>query len=218
MPSSDHLLALCAAVFCCLCAVGCVYQLRHVLAELFPEPGLLLRWIPKNGVGRLGHAGVHNWLDCCLARESFQDQLVGNFGIRVAGLLLTHLAESKVPFRLRFFQPLPDIVGFVLEFLLHSLQVLDSGRFLAQLLHEREHFLVLLDNGVSRQRLRQVLLHLLQLRSELRHSFRLEAGSWGAFLEAHGFVFLDIRQILVPAFESGLLRVCTCGYRMAVVL
>ena len=126
--------------------------------------------------------GVFSWLDCCLARESFQDPLVGNFGVRVAGLLLSRVAGGEVPLRLRFFQPLPENVGFVLELVLHSLQVLNSGRFLAQLLHERLRFLALLDEGVSRQWLRQVLLHLLQLRSELRHSFRLEAGPCRAFL------------------------------------
>ena len=181
---------------------GCVYQLRQVLAELICEPSLLLRWIPKNGVGRLGHPGVHDWLDCCLARESFQDQLVGNFWIRVARLLLTDLAEGKVSFRLGILHPLLDTVGFVLELLLHGHQVQNLCHVVAQLLLERLRFLVLSNVDVSRQRLWQILRNLLQLRSKLRHSFRLEAGSCGAFLEAHRFVFLDIRQNMVPAFES----------------
>ena len=68
-----------------------------MLAELIPEPILLLRWIPLNSVGRLGQPSVYNWLDCCLARESFQVQLVGNFGVRVARVLLTHLGCERGP-------------------------------------------------------------------------------------------------------------------------
>ena len=52
---------------------GCVYQLRHVLAELFPEPGLLVRWISRT-VWADSDIQVSNWLDCCLARESWNRQ------------------------------------------------------------------------------------------------------------------------------------------------
>ena len=78
MSRPDHLFD--SSHCCVLLSVrnGYVCQLHHVVAELFPEQGLLLGW-PQNGV-RLGGPSIGDWLDCC-ARPYVCDPLVANFGL-----------------------------------------------------------------------------------------------------------------------------------------
>ena len=79
--SPAHLLTLFAAVFCCLCCVmAACTRFVICLQKLFPEPGLLLRWIPQKSVRCLGRPSVDDWLDCCLARHYVCDPLVASFG------------------------------------------------------------------------------------------------------------------------------------------
>ena len=83
--------------------------------------------------------------------DSVHNPLDGNFHlVRLAGLLLAHLVENDV----HFLQPLPDFVGFGLEFQLHCHQILDLCHVAAQLKQEQFGFLVLSYVDVSRQWLR----------------------------------------------------------------